>query len=298
MNAQFLKEYSLPFIFIAVYGSGFVFTALGLQNSSPMFFLSFRFFIAFFILILIAIILKADWPSSLKEFLHIGVAGSLTVGVFSIGVFLSLDYGINASLSALIIALQPILVTFLAVKLLNEKFNYKILLGLIVGVLGVAFVVSSKVSSSQTQILGVIFSIIALVGLSFGNIYQKKFCANMNLFSGGAIQTLASTLLTLPFLLLYEDIRIEFTNDFIIALFYMSVVVSIGALSILYIMIRNKDVSKVSSIFYLVPVSAVIVGYLVLDSKLDINIFIGIIFVICSIFLINKKEKNFENSNT
>ena len=148
---------------------------------------------------------------------------------------------------------------------------------------------STKSSFSTNDLLGVIFSIIALLGLSFGNIYQKKFCANMNLFSGGSIQTLASTILTLPLLLFYEDVHIEFNSDFIIALLYMSIAVSIGALSFLYIMIKNGSVSKVSSIFYLVPVSASIVGYFVLDAKFDINIFIGIIFVLCSIILINKK---------
>ena len=284
-----IKKLTLPILFIFLYGSGFVFTALGLQNSSPIAFLTLRFFIAFFILLIIATIMKVEWPNSFKEFIHISTAGMLTVGVFSIGVFLSIDFGVSASLSALIIALQPIIVTFLAVKFLGEKLNNRIIWGLILGIIGVAFVVSTKSSFSTNDLLGVIFSIIALLGLSFGNIYQKKFCANMNLFSGGSIQTLASTILTLPLLLFYEDVYIEFNSDFIIALLYMSIAVSIGALSFLYIMIKNGSVSKVSSIFYLVPVSASIVGYFVLDAKFDINIFIGIIFVLCSIILINKK---------
>lgn len=284
-----IKKLTLPILFIFLYGSGFVFTALGLQNSTPIAFLSLRFFIAFFILLIIATIMKVEWPDSFKEFIHISIAGMLTVGVFSIGVFLSIDFGVSASLSALIIALQPIIVTFLAVKFLNEKLNNRIIWGLILGIIGVSFVVSAKSSFSTNDLLGVIFSIIALLGLSFGNIYQKKFCANMNLFSGGSIQTLASTILTLPLLLFYEDIHIEFNSDFIIALLYMSIAVSIGALSFLYIMIKNGSVSKVSSIFYLVPVSTSIVGYFVLDAKFDINIFIGIIFVLCSIILINKK---------
>ena len=233
--------------------------------------------------------MKVEWPDSFKEFIHISIAGILTVGVFSIGVFLSIDFGVSASLSALIISLQPIIVTFLAVKFLGEKLNNRIIGGLILGIIGVSFVVSAKSSFSTNDFLGVVFSIIALLGLSFGNIYQKKFCANMNLFSGGSIQTLASTILTLPLLLFYEDVYIEFNSDFIIALLYMSIAVSIGALSFLYIMIKNGSVSKVSSIFYLVPVSASIVGYFVLDAKFDINIFIGIIFVLCSIILINKK---------
>ena len=286
---KLFRKLTLPILFIFLYGSGFVFTALGLQNSSPIAFLTLRFFIAFFILLIIATIMKVEWPNSFKEFIHISTAGMLTVGVFSIGVFLSIDFGVSASLSALIIALQPIIVTFLAVKFLGEKLNNRIIWGLILGIIGVAFVVSTKSSFSTNDLLGVIFSIIALLGLSFGNIYQKKFCANMNLFSGGSIQTLASTILTLPLLLFYEDVHIEFNSDFIIALLYMSIAVSIGALSFLYIMIKNGSVSKVSSIFYLVPVSASIVGYFVLDAKFDINIFIGIIFVLCSIILINKK---------
>ena len=169
------------------YWSRFVFTALGLQNSTPIAFLTLRFFIAFFIFLIIATIMKVEWPNSFKEFIHISTAGMLTVGVFSIGVFLSIDFGVSASLSALIIALQPIIVTFLAVKFLGEKLNNRIIWGLILGIIGVAFVASTKASFSTNDLLGVIFSIIALLGLSFGNIYQKKFCANMNLFSGGSI---------------------------------------------------------------------------------------------------------------
>lgn len=284
-----IKKLTLPILFIFLYGSGFVFTALGLENSSPIAFLSLRFFIAFFILLIIAIILKVEWPNTLKEFFHISIAGMLTVGVFSIGVFLSIDYGISASLSALIIALQPIIVTFLAVRFLAEELNNRIIWGLIIGIIGVVFVVSSKSSFTTNDFLGVIFSIIALLGLSFGNIYQKKYCTKMNLFSGGAIQTISSTIITLPLLFFYEEVHMEFNRDFIIALLYMSIAVSIGALSFLYIMIKNGSVSKVSSIFYLVPVSASVVGYFVLDAKFDINIFIGIIFVLCSIILINKK---------
>jgi len=284
-----IKKLTLPILFIFLYGSGFVFTALGLENSSPIAFLSLRFFIAFFILLIIAIILKVEWPNTLKEFFHISIAGMLTVGVFSIGVFLSIDYGISASLSALIIALQPIIVTFLAVRFLAEELNNRIIWGLIIGIIGVVFVVSSKSSFTTNDFLGVIFSIIGLLGLSFGNIYQKKYCTKMNLFSGGAIQTISSTIITLPLLFFYEEVHMEFNRDFIIALLYMSIAVSIGALSFLYIMIKNGSVSKVSSIFYLVPVGASVVGYFVLDAKFDINIFIGIIFVLCSIILINKK---------
>lgn len=112
----------------------------------------------------------------------------------------------------------------------------------------------------------------------------------MNLFSGGAIQTFSSTILVLPFLF-FEDIKIDWNIEFFIALFYMAVGVSIGALSLLYIMIKNGEVSKVSSIFYLVPVSAAIVSYFLLGETMDWSVLVGIITVIIGITLINKKEK-------
>jgi len=285
-----IKKSILPFLFILLYGSGFVFTQYGLENSSPMAFLAIRFIIAFWILLILSVVLKVLWPKNIKEFIHIAIAGSLTVGTFSIGVFLSISYGIDASLSALVIALQPILVAVLAWKFLNEERNTKIIFGFLLGFIGVFFVIAQKIDNIDLSI-GILYSFLALLGLSIGNIYQKKHCLNMNLFSGGAIQTLASTILVLPFLY-YEDINIVWNRDFIIALLYMSVGVSIGALSLLYIMIKNADVSKVSSIFYLVPLSAVFISYLLFDAQIDLVTILGIIIVLFAIVLINKKPKN------
>lgn len=286
----YIQKSILPFAFIFLYGSGFIFTQYGLQNSSPMAFLGIRFFIAFWILLIIAYVLKVPIPKSKKEFFQIAFAGSLTVGTFSIGVFLSISYGISGALNALIIALQPIVVTFLALKFLNEEINKRIWLGLIMGFIGVEFVVISKLDTSYDSIVGIFWSIVGLLGLSFGSLYQKKYCTGMNLYSGGAIQTLSSTILVVPFLF-FEDIQITWNTDFIIALLYMSVGVSIGALSLLYIMIKNGEVSKVSSIFYLVPVSAAIVSYFLLGETMQWNVIVGIVTVLIGITLINKKEK-------
>ena len=288
MIAYILKSI-LPFFLIFLYGSGFIFTQYGLDNSSPMVFLGIRFFVAFWILLIIAYILKVPIPKSKKEFFQIAFAGSLTVGTFSIGVFLSISYGVSGALNALIIALQPIVVTFLAQRFLDEEINKRVYLGLIIGFIGVSFVVVSKLDTSFDSIVGIFCSVIALLGLSFGSLYQKKYCTDMNLYSGGAIQTLSSTILVIPFLF-FEEIHITWNGEFIIALFYMAVGVSIGALSLLYIMIKNGEVSKVSSIFYLVPVSAAIVSYFLLGDKIEFSEIIGIITIIIGIILINKRE--------
>ena len=202
--------------------------------------------------------------------------------------YLSIFYKIQVSLSALIISLQPILLTLLAQKVLEEKSTSSMWKGLIISFMGVFIILFFKFSSTSITFISVFFSFIGLLGLSFGNIYQKKYCSNMNLFTGGTIGTFFSFLLILPFLY-YEDIYVTFNKDFFIALFYMAIGVSIGALSLLYIMIQKASVSKVASIFYLVPVSAVFISYVILDSNIDLSVIIGIIFVLFGIKQIHNK---------
>lgn len=284
-NTNFL----FPFLFILIYGSGFVATKYGLVHISPLAFLVIRFFIAFVLLIFIILYLKSSWPKTIKEVFHISVSGTLTVAFFSIGVYISLNLGISPALSALIIALQPVLVSIFASKILNENISIKHWLGLIIGFIGVFFVVFTKFEFNPNEILGLLMSVFALLALSFGNIYQKKYCANMNLFTGGAIQTFTSFLLSLFLMLLFEDIKISWNSDLIYSLLYMSVGVSIGALSLLYILIEKGEVSKVSSMFYLIPVCAAIMSYILFDDAFDIFELIGIVIVVIGVTLINYK---------
>lgn len=288
MKEIFIRSW-LPFAFILLYGGGYSFTKYGLENSSPAFFLVTRFFIAFLILLFLTFLFKHKFPSSFKEYIHIFVAGSLTVGTFSIGAILSLYHGMSPSLCALIIATQPIIVAFLAFYFLKEKMNSRVILGLLIGFVGVSFVVVDNFSNQSATFLGLFWAIVSLAGLSIGTIYQKKNCSHMNLYSGGVIQTLSATLVCLPFLF-FEDVFVTINSDYVIALLFMAVGVSIGALSLLYVMIRLGEVSKVSSIFYLVPVSAVLISYLFFDESIEYSVLIGIFVVMVGIILINKKD--------
>lgn len=284
-----IKPFIAPLGFIILSGSAFVFIKLGVQNSTLMAFLELRFLVAFFVLCLVVVLFKVKLPKSFKEIFHIAVAGILSVGLFSFGCFSSIKYGISPALCSLIISLQPIVVSFFAIKFLGEKVNKKAWLGLILGFLGVVLVLGLNEQSLQTQLAGVLLSMLGLLSISFGSLYQKKFCSNMNLVSGGAIQTFFSALLILPFLY-FEETKVVFNSDFIIALLYMAVIASIGAMSFLYYMIRYGEVSKVSSLFYLLPIVSVIVTFIIFGKEMDMNIFLGIFVVLIAMNLINKKD--------
>jgi drug/metabolite transporter (DMT)-like permease len=281
-------SFILPFSFITLYGSGFVITQFGLQYASPMAFLFYRFMITMFILYAISWYLKESLPQSFKEFFHILIAGALTVGTFSIGVYISISLGVNASLSALIIALQPLLVTFVALLLLKEHISIFAWVGLLIGLIGVAFVIGVNEQNLELK-WGIFYSVIGLLGLSLGNIYQKKFCSKMKLFSGGAIQNLASFVLVFPFFY-FEQSYIQWNASFLASLFGMIFLVSIGALSLLYMMIEKGEVSKVASVFYLIPVSAAFFGMLILGSPIGWEVILGVVFILFSMVLIHQNK--------
>jgi len=285
------ESFILPLLFVLLYGSGFVGAKYGLPYCPPLTFLVLRFLIAASVAVMIALAIDAPWPETRKEALNIAIAGCLTVGVFSAGVFVAISVGLSPALAALIIALQPILVATVARKMLGERLSYSQWTGLAFGLVGVAFVVSHKLSFNSTHMLGLAMAVLALLGLGFGNIYQKRNCSRMNVFTGGAIQSCASMLMTLPFAYSFETMNVTWTPQFMSALAYMSIGVSIGALSLLYIMIGRGEVSRVASIFYLVPVSAAIVSYILYNEKIDLQVAIGIAIISLGVILANRFPK-------
>ena len=290
-----LYSVGFPFLFVMLYGTGFVGAKYGLPYASPITFLVLRFAIAACAVAALGLFFGAVWPKSWREVFHIAVAGILTVGTFSIGVFVAIDMGLSPALSALIIALQPVLIALVARRVLGETLSMYQWGGLGLGLLGILFVVSQKLDFTSVHMAGLLMAVIGLLGLSFGNLYQKRFCANMNIFSGGSIQSIASCIVALPLALLFEDMTVEWTFEFITALAYMSIGVSIGALSLLYVMIRRGEVSRVASIFYFVPVSAAIVSSLLFEEVIDLQMAIGIAITALGVMLVNRKTKRKES---
>ncbi len=285
-----MSKLILPILFVILYGSGFVATKYGLPYASPLSFLTLRFFIAGALFALVVAIFQLPIPK-IKEAIHIAIAGLLTVATFSIGVFISIDLGLSPSLSAMIIALQPILVGVLAVQLTQEKINIYGWIGLFLGFVGVFFIVFQGVDLKSAGILSITMSAMGLLGLALGNLYQKKFCADMHVITGGSIQSTSSAFACLLLLLLFDDFDIVWHGEFIAALLYMSIGVSLGALSLLYMMISRQEINKVASVFYLVPVSAAITNYLLYDEIFDIYAIVGSLVILTSVYLVNKERK-------
>lgn len=286
---EWLVHLSLPLIFVVLYGSGFVGAKLGLPHASPFSFLALRFGLAAAVMILIAKAIKAPWPQSINEAAHIACAGLLGVGLFSAGAYASIERGVSPAVSALIIALNPILVALAAGPLLGERTNLKQFLGLAIGVAGVYLVLHDRIAIDPSYLTAASLSVLALIGLAAGNLYQKKKCSSMNLFTGGAIQTMACTLVMGVGVLLSDEKPIQWAPEFIASLIWTSLAISIGAVSILYLMIRRAEVSRVASVFFLMPVSAAVLTFLLFGQNIGATAMVGIGITALGVFLAQKR---------
>lgn len=287
-------HYSTLFIsilFVILYGSGFVGAKLGLPFAKPLVFLTLRFLISAAILFVIAILIRVKWPSSWQSVFHTGISGFFLVGLFSIGTWVSIDMGLPPATSALIIALQPLSVAIGSRYFLKTKINISQWFGLLLGLFGVILVVGDKAHFSIHYLLAVLMSFLGLLGLTVGNLYQKRFCSEMNIVTGGIIQSGTSGIVCLIIAYFTEPFQIQWTGQFIIALTWMSLIVSLAAVSFLYVLLKRGESHTVASLFYLVPVATAVIAYLVFGSTLhDIEI-AGMFITMTGVAIVNFKPK-------
>ncbi|MFY0676306.1 MAG: DMT family transporter [Neptuniibacter sp.] len=276
----------LALLFVLVYGSGFVGAKLGMGYSEPFTFLAIRFAIAGGLLIFAAILLSAPWPTKPGWIL---LTGLLMQGMFSVGVFYALYLGMKPAVCALIIALQPLLVTVLAGPYLQEQVSRRRWLGLLIGVAGVAVVVADGLAVEGITWSTLAWAVVGLLGLSCGQLIQKKHCADMHLISGGALQVLGATPVMLLLALTFESHQIQWHLDLIIAIFWMAVGVSLGAVTLLYILISQNSASQVASVFYGIPVAAALIAWPLFDQTPTLADWIGFIVVMLGIAVANWK---------
>ena len=259
--SAFLQGVGIPALFVALWSTGFIGARLGLPHAGPLTFLALRYALAAGLLALVALATRAPWPRRPAEIGHYAAAGLLVHGVYLGGVFVGISLGVEAGLSALIVGLQPLLTAALAGAVLGERVAPRQWAGLGLGLLGVALVLARKLGGGLGDALGALACVSALFGITAGTLYQKRFCAGMDLRTGSAVQFAAAGLATAPLALLFEDNRVSWTGDFVFALLWLVLVLSLGAVSLLYVLIRRGAASRVASLFFLVPPCTALIAW-------------------------------------
>lgn len=259
---------AIPAVFVFLWGTGFLAAKAGLAYAEALTFLSIRYALVTVLMFLVAIVMRAAWPRSWREVCHIAVAGIMLQAVYFGGVWLSLGSGVGVGVSAVILSMQPVLTAALVGPWLGQKVSARQWLGLLLGTVGVVLVVANKLALGHGTLAGMGWSLMALLGITFGTLYQKKFCPHMDPRSGTCVQFLVAAALLYPLSLLFEAGEVEWTLEFLTALVYVSVVLSLIAITLLVIMIRRGEASRVSSLFFLVAPMAALLGYFILGESL------------------------------
>ncbi|MEZ5614776.1 MAG: DMT family transporter [Rhodocyclaceae bacterium] len=264
-----------PGLFVLLWSTGFIGAKFGLPYAEPLTFLLVRFACVIALLGFLALVLRRPWPHRPTQWFHIAVAGVLLHGGYLSGVFLAIHGGMPTGVVALIVGIQPLLTAFLSASMVGERATSRQWAGLALGFGGVTLVVWEKLGLGGLSGAGLAFSTLALVSITVGTLYQKRFCAELDPWSGSVIQFAAAALMLLPFALAFESMRVEWSGQFLFALGWLIVVLSLGAISLLHLLIRRGAATRVSALFYLTPPTTALMAWLAFGEKLGVPAIAG-----------------------
>ena len=276
----------IPIIFVFVWSTGFIVARYGMPHSEPMTFMFLRFTGVLVVMVPVALWARVTWPSR-RQCLHIAIAGTMLQAGYLGGVWAAVKLGMSASLVALIMGLQPIFTAWLA-ALVAERVTARQWLGLLAGLTGVGMVVMAKFSLIGLSLTSLGLSIVALASITIGTLYQKRYCPNFDLRVGSTIQFAASVLVCLPFIFALETREIEWVFPMIAALLWSIFALSIGAISLLFIMIRDGAATKVTSLLYLTPPTTAVMAWLLFDEPITAMTVAGTAVTVVALLLVMK----------
>jgi drug/metabolite transporter (DMT)-like permease len=280
-----------PALFVVIWSTGFIVAKFGLPYAPPLTFLLLRFLGVLAILVPCVIVLKAPWPSGKVR--HIAIAGVLVQAGYLIGVWCAIKLGMPAGLSALIVGMQPIL-TAAAAPLIGETVRPRQWLGLLCGLIGVGLVVAAKIHLAGLSAASIALCVMGLLSITAGTLYQKRHCPAFDLRTGTVIQFSASTLVVLPLAIWLEGLRPDFaavswTPSFIGALLWSVMALSIGAIFLLFALIRRSDATQVTSLLYLTPPTTALMAWLMFGEALSLLGLAGMLIAVIGVIFVVRK---------
>ena len=252
-----------PSLFVLLWSTGFIGSKLGLPYAEPLTFLLLRFALVLILIVPAALVLRSRWPAGAPQAGHLAVTGILLHGGYLGGVFTAIHHGVPTGIVALIVGLQPLLTAAAAGAVLGERVTPRQWFGLAVGIVGVAMTVSDQTAWQAPSLAGVGAAMVGLLSITAGTLYQKRHGAAAGLLAGSVIQFAAAAALLLPIALLTERMEVRWTGQFMFALGWLVLVLSLGAITLLYLLLRRGEAARVAALFYATPpTTAVMASYL------------------------------------
>lgn len=281
----------IPVFFVFLWSTGFIAAKFGLPYAPPLTFLILRCAGVLALLLPVVLVWRAPWPRGMV--LHIAVAGLLLQAGYLGGVWCAIKLGMPAGLSALIVGMQPIL-TAIAAPLIGERVRPRQWFGLALGLAGVALVVVAKISLAGLSGRAIGFCVLALLSITAGTMYQRRFCPRFDLRTGTVIQFAATIVALLPFAVFLEHFDLSLSNvrwtaHFAAALAWSVCALSIGAIFLLFKLISRSEATRVTSLLYLTPPTTAVMAWLAFGEALGAAELAGMAVAVAGVAFVVKK---------
>ena len=289
-----------PGLFVFLWSTGFIGVKYGIPYAPPFYFIAVRMAIASLLLFIAISFLRRSQPLTRSILWPSTLIGLTLHGAYLGGCFFAVSRGMPAGVAALIVSLQPVLVSLFAAKYLNEPLKARAVSGLILGLAGLFVVVIPRINmtgENAISLVAVAASVIGLLGGTSGTILQKKYGGAIPTLAGTSIQYAATALVLLVLALLFEEPNITWSPEFIGALTWLVLALSFGAILLLFFLLSHGSAASVSSLYYLVPAVTAIIAYFMFDEHISVISLIGTAITVVGVWLVVSKQKETAPTN-
>ena len=248
----------LAWYFVAVWGVGYVATKVGLQHAAPFTLLTLRFSFGLFCLVPVVVLFRTEWPKSRAELGHLVVAGLLMHAVQLGGSHYAQYLGMSAGISALIISTQPLITALIVSRFLHERLSPRQWLGIVIGLAGIVLVVWHQIDIRAVGLGSLAGTLIAVGGVTAATLYQRRFSPQSDLKGAAVVQFAATVVVLAPLAVAVEGFKVDWAPEMLFAIAFLVIFASILAVSVLHVLMRHNEATRVTSMMYLPPVFAVV----------------------------------------
>lgn len=279
-----------PVLFLGLWSAGYAVAKVGLQYSEPMTLLTLRFGLVVVFMTVAFIIIRPPLPKRVMDWVHLAIVGFLIQSVYFGLCYIAFRAGVAAGTVALLMSLQPILVALLAPSWTGESIGWRRWVGLCLGLLGTAIVIVARSAIEPPSVLGFICTVLALLGITSGSLWEKRFGLNHHPITANLVGYAAGLIGVVPAMLWLETMQVNWTWEFTIALAYLVIGNSVIAVGLLLAMIRAGDVGRVSALFFLVPPLAALLAWFLLGEVMPPVAWIGMIVAAFGVYLATRQK--------
>ena len=293
--SQYAGDWSraAPALFVLIWSTGFIVARYGMPYAPPFGFLAWRFALSVLCFAVWLVLARATWPREPRQWLHLAVVGLLMQLGYLGGVWSAVKAGMSAGVSALMVGLQPLLTAFWVAWVAwvassaqkSGRISARQWFGLLLGLLGLILVVWRKLGLGEASMASMGMAVAALLSITAGTLYQKRWVQTVDVRCSAAVQMAAALVFALPLAAL-ETEPMRWNAQLVGAMAWSVLALSVGASSLLVMLIQRGAATQVTSLLYLVPPCTAAMAAVLFGEALTAGIVLGMALCAGGVWLV------------